>query len=266
MSLYAAVAVSGFRRYSTYRLATAAGIFTNTVFGLIMAYTYIALWDQRPHLGGYDQSMAITYVWIGQALFITVAVMGGGFQDELIERIRSGDVAIDLYRPADLQAWWLASDLGRAAFHLIGRGIVPMLFGALFFDLTLPGSPLTWVFSLVSVAIGVVVSFALRYLVVLSAFWLMDGGGVTTISGLATMFFSGMLLPLNVFPGTLGEVARLLPWSALLQVPADIFLGVHTGFGLVRALAFQAGWAVVLLGAGRGLQAVATRKVVVQGG
>ena len=44
----------GFRRYATYGSATLAGVFTNTVFGFIMAYTYIALWDQRPQLGGYD--------------------------------------------------------------------------------------------------------------------------------------------------------------------------------------------------------------------
>ncbi len=72
--LYAAVAAGGFRRYATYRTATAAGVFTNTVFGLILAYTYIALWDERPHLGGYDQAQALTYVWIGQALLMTLAI------------------------------------------------------------------------------------------------------------------------------------------------------------------------------------------------
>ena len=64
----------------------------------------------------------------------------------------------------------------------------------------------------------------------------------------------------------IGEVARLLPWAAMLQVPADVFLEEHTGAGLARALAFQAGWAAALLAAGRVLQAVAARKVVVQGG
>ena len=95
-------------------------MFTNTVFGLILAYTYIALWDERPHLGGYDQAQALTYVWLGQALLAAVAVMGGGFEDELIERIRTGDIAVDLYRPADLQLWWLAADLGRAAVPAAG--------------------------------------------------------------------------------------------------------------------------------------------------
>ncbi|NDZ78526.1 MULTISPECIES: ABC-2 family transporter protein [unclassified Streptomyces] len=266
MRLYAVVAAGGFRRFATYRVATAAGVFTNTVFGFIMAYTYIALWNERPHLGGYDQSQALTYVWLGQAMLTTMALLGGGLEDELIERIRTGDIAIDLYRPADLQLWWLASDLGRAGFQLIGRGVAPMALGALAFRLALPADPLVWLAFLVSLLFGVVVSFAIRYLVALAAFWLMDGAGVAQIAGIAGMFFSGMLLPLNLFPGLLGEVARVLPWSVLLQVPADILLGRRTGWGLVTAYAFQLGWAVVLLGAGRLLQSAATRRVVVQGG
>ncbi|MFF2187413.1 ABC transporter permease [Streptomyces sp. NPDC058155] len=266
MRLYAVVAAGGFRRHATYRTATAAGVFTNTVFGFIVAYTYTALWEQRPQLGGYDLSQALTYVWLGQALLMTCAMMGGGFEDELMERIRTGDIAIDLYRPADLQLWWLASDLGRAAFHLMGRGIVPMALGALAFDLALPDNPLTWLAFLLSVFLGVVVSFSVRFLVALSAFWLMDGAGVGQITFLVGLFFSGMLLPLTLFPGLLGEIARALPWSSLLQVPADVFLGRHTGWGLLGAFAFQAGWALALLTLGRLIQSVATRRVVVQGG
>ncbi|MEW1545843.1 ABC transporter permease [Streptomyces tsukubensis] len=266
MRLYGVVAVGGFRRFAAYRMATAAGMFTNVVFGFIIAATYIALWDQRPRLGGYGLDEALTYVWLGQALLTACAMMGGGFEGELIERIRSGDIAIDLYRPVDLQLFWLSGDLGRAAFQLLGRGIVPMGVGAFVFDLALPASPLTWAAFLAAIWLGLVVSFAIRYLVALSAFWLLDGAGVMQLSALAGTFFSGMLLPLNVFPGALGEIARALPWSSYLQIPADVLLGKHTGWGLAGAYAFQAGWAAVLLTAGRLLQATATRRVVVQGG
>jgi ABC-2 type transport system permease protein len=264
--LYTAVAVNGFRRYATYRAATAAGVFTNSVFGLILTYTYLALWHARPHLGGYDQAQALTYVWLGQGLHSVVALMGGGFEDELIGRIRTGDIAIDLYRPADLQAWWLAGDAGRAAFQLLGRGLLPLAVGALLFGLSLPVDPVRWLVFLLAVALGFAVSFAVRYLVALSAFWLLDGAGVAQIASLAGMFCSGMLLPLSVFPGTLGHIARALPWSALLQIPADVFLGKRTGSALLTGYAFQAAWAVGLLAVGRLLQSAATRRVVVQGG
>lgn len=97
--LYLAVAARGFRRYASYRAATAAGVFTNTVFGLILVYTYLALWDERPDLGGYDQAQAVTYVWLGQCLFAALAIQGGGVEAELMERIRTGEIAVDLYRP-----------------------------------------------------------------------------------------------------------------------------------------------------------------------
>ncbi|QIJ62954.1 ABC-2 family transporter protein [Streptomyces sp. JB150] len=261
--LYGAVAAGAFRRYATYRAATAAGVFANTVFGLILVYTYLALWDERPRLGGYDQAQAVTYVWLGQALLAAAAIGGGGFEDELMERIRTGDVAIDLYRPADLQLWWLASDLGRAGFQLLGRGVVPFAFGAVFFEVALPSEPLRWAAFLVAVGLGVVVGFGIRYLVALSAFWLIDGTGVVQMSWLAGFFCSGMLLPLNVFPGELGEVVRALPWSSLLQAPADVLLGTADP---LPTFAFQAAWAVALLALGRLVQSAATRRVVVQGG
>ena len=261
--LYAAVAAGGFRRYATYRTATLAGVFTNTVFGIILAYTYLALWRERPHLGGYGQTQALTYVWIGQALLVAVSVMGGGFEDELMERIRTGDIAIDLYRPADLQMWWLAGDLGRALFQLLARGVAPMVFGALLFPLALPARPLLWVAFLAAATLAMVVSFAIRFLVALSAFWLLDGAGVAQIAWITATFCSGMLLPLNVFPGVLGEIVRALPWASLIQAPADILLGTADP---LPVFARQFVWAVVLLAAGRMLQSVATRRVVVQGG
>ncbi|MFJ6723312.1 ABC transporter permease [Streptomyces sp. NPDC091281] len=261
--LYAAVAAGGFRRYATYRVATAAGVFTNTVFGLILVATYMALWDERPGLGGYDQAQAVTYVWLGQALFAALALQGGGFEAELMERIRTGAVAVDLYRPVDLQLWWLATDVGRSLFQLLGRGVVPFVFGALVFPAAVPSDPAVWVRFAGALVLAMVVSFAIRYLVALSGFWLLDGAGALQMLMVAGMFCTGMALPLNAFPEPLGEIVRALPWSALLQMPADVLMG-EAGAG--GTYLFQAGWAVVLLTAGRLMQAAATRRVVVQGG
>jgi ABC-2 type transport system permease protein len=269
--LYAAVARGSFRRYATYRAATWAGAFTNTVFGFFIAYTYQALWRVRPHLGGYDLSSALTYVWLGQALLMPIAAMGGGMQDDLEARITTGDIAVDLYRPVDLQGWWLGNDIGRACYHLLSRGVLPMMVGGLFFHLRLPaGGPVralvTWAGFLLSVLLAVVVSFALRYIASLTGFWLLDARGVRQISVVLGMFFSGFLLPLPLLPGGLATVTQLLPWASMIQVPLDVFLQRRTGSGLAAALALQTGWALALLGAGRLMQRAVTRRVVVQGG
>ncbi len=264
--LYVAVATRTFRRYSTYVGATLAGIFTNSVFGVIYSYAYLALWNQRPDAGGYDSIDAVTYVWLGQALLMTVATWGGGTTDDLAERIRTGDVAIDLYRPVGIMGWYLAGDLGRAAYHLLTRGVGPTVLGYLLFDIRLPGGPIAAVGFLLSLVLAVVTSFAIRWLVACSAFWLLDQSGLRMMAGALALFFSGMALPLVIFPEPWRSIALALPWASYLQTPADIWLGKREGLDLLAALALQGVWIVVLLGIGQVVLSAATRKVVVQGG
>lgn len=263
--LYVAVATRAFRRYSTYRAATLAGIFTNSVFGLIYSFAYLALWAERPGAGGYDSLDAVTYVWLGQALLMTIALWGGGATDDLAERIRSGDVAIDLYRPVGLVPWYLAADLGRAAYHLLTRGLAPTVIGFLLFDIRLPGVAGGLLF-LVSLTFAVVTSFAIRFLVATTAFWLLDQSGVALLSGVFAIFFSGMALPLVIFPEPLRSIALALPWASYVQTPADVWLGKLEGADLLAGLALQVGWLVVLLGCCQLVLGAATRRVVVQGG
>jgi ABC-2 type transport system permease protein len=264
MRLYLAVARHSFRRYSTYRVATVAGAFTNTVFGFIRASVLIALWQSRPVIGGYDVTAAVTFCFLSQALIAPTAVFGPAL--ELAERIRTGDIAVDLYRPVDLQAWWLAGDLGRAAFHLLARGVPPVVVGALAFNLRLPPTAANALAVLPSLLLALLVSFAIRYLLALGAFWLLDDRGANLLAFTLASFFSGLLVPLVLFPGWLGTQAARLPWAAMLQVPADVWLGRYRGADLLAALGLQAVWAVALLGLGRLLSAAARHKVVVQGG
>ncbi|GAB2852991.1 ABC-2 family transporter protein [Actinocorallia aurea] len=260
---YALVCWFSFRRNSSYRLAALGEAVSNTLFGFIRAFVLMALWEYRPDLGGYTVADAITFSFLTQALIGPVQIFGGL---DLAERVRTGDIAIDLHRPADLQLWWLADDLGRAAFTFVARGVPPMAAGWLAFGLVLPDGPLRWAAFLCSVVLAVVVSFAVRYLVALAVFWVHDARGIEGLAMVCSLFFSGMILPLVVFPGLLGDVANALPWAALVQVPADVFLGKRQGWDLAWAYAFQAAWAAALLGLGRVLTGAAHRKLVIQGG
>ena len=69
----------------------------------------------------------------------------------------------------------------------------------------------------------------MRFLVACTAFWLLDATGPTQIAFVLAIFFSGMTVPLVIFPGWLRDVALALPWAAYLQIPADIWLGKRSG-------------------------------------
>lgn len=265
MGVYWAIAVRSFRRFATYRIATASGIFTNTVFGFIFCGVFLTLWEAKPGLGGYDVADALTFVWLQQGLLMPIGIFGATTTVELGERVRTGEIAVDLYRPTHLMNWWLAMDAGRAGFQLLARGGVPLLIGSLVFDLNYPSSVTQWAAVAVALPMAVMVSFGIRYLVALSGFWITDSRGMENLAVVLSLFFSGTILPLVVFPGWIGEVARATPWAATLQVPIDVWLGRNPG-GLGSAFVFQLLWIVVLVTAARVATLLAMRKVVIHGG
>lgn len=267
LALWWAVAERSYRRHSTYRAAALAGVVTNVAFGAISSYVFVTLWGQRPHLGGYDVVDAVTYTWIAQAMITPVAVWGGGFQEDFTERIRSGDIAIDLYRPTGLVPWWLASDVGRATFHFMARAAPMIVVGALLFRLHFPTSPQRWVAFAAAAYLAVFVSFGLRFLVSLTAFWLLDSRGTEGIAAILGIFCSGLVLPLVVFPSAVRPLLLHLPWAALVQTPADVWLGKTGGLGgTLSALGFELLWGLALLAAAHAVLRRANRRVVLQGG
>jgi ABC-2 type transport system permease protein len=262
--VHALIVRQTFRRYVTYRGAVIGGITANTVFGVIKAFILTAIWREQPVIGGYDRADVLTYSFLAQAMIGPMALMSVAI--DIPARIRSGDIGTDLFRPVDFQSYWLSQDLGRAAFGLLARGVVPFAVGALLFPLRVPADPRVWGAFLVAVFLGVLVSFALRFLVAMAAFWLMDERGAAGIANALGMFFGGMVVPLVMFPGALGDLARALPWASLTQVPADALLRKRSGGSLAGAYLFEAAWAVALLAFGRLVTRRARQRVVAQGG
>ncbi|GAA5191326.1 ABC-2 family transporter protein [Rugosimonospora acidiphila] len=260
-----ALAGAGFRRYSTYRQATVAGAFTNTVFGFLRCYVILGVAAAAGGTAaGYRGSQLVTYVWVGQGLLAVVQMWGW---TDLADRIRTGDVQSDLLRPVNTVASYLATDLGRAGHAALTRFVVPTVVGALCFGMYFPHAPLGYLAFLVSALVAVVVSFGVRYLVNLTAFWLLDIRGVITLWQLGSNALSGLYFPLAFLPGWAQGVLWLgTPFPAAFQAPIDIL--VERGSVAHRSLLLldQGCWAALLIGACLLVQRRAERKLVVQGG
>jgi len=255
---------AGYRRYASYRAAALGGALTNSVFGLLRAsIVAAAVTSAGGTIAGYDAAAVVTYAWVTQAVIAPVHVFSW---TDVAQRVRTGDIAVDLARPVDLQLQFGATDLGRALATLLPRALPPLVVGALTFGLVLPRQPLVWVAALVCTLLAVGVSFACRFLLNLLSFWLLDLRGPVTLYVSVAALLGGLYVPVGWFPGWLRTLALATPFPSMVQAPADVISGRAAGLDLLGVLAVQAGWLVVTLLAGRLVLSRATRKLVLQGG
>lgn len=260
----AALAGAGFRRWSTYRQAALAGVFVNSAFGVIKLSILLAVADSAGGtVAGYDSASLSTYTWVAQGMIAVVMIFGW---TELADRVRTGDVAIDLARPIDLQLAWLAADLGRAGWALLSRGILPLAFGAFVYGVYVPSDPTAILLFPVSITVAVVISFGCRFMVNLCAFWLVEVRGIVMLYVLVSGLLGGHLVPVQLFPHWLRDLAYGTPFPSMVQSPIDLVTGQATGTEALGLVGMQVAWAAGLLLAGRLVLARATAKLVVQGG
>lgn len=260
---FAALVSAGFRRWSTYRQATFAGLFANVVFGFLRTYVMLTV-AAGGAVAGYAGDQLVTYVWFGQGIIATIALWGDA---ELAERIRTGEIAADLIRPVHPVLAYLGADLGRAGFALLTRFVGPLVVGAIAFHLYVPARAVTWPLAALSLLLAIVLSFACRYLVNATAYWLLDSRGPQMAWTLIATVCGGLYFPLHFLPQPVVLVLWLgTPFPSLLQAPCDIAVERGSTGLAVGMLAVQALWTVLALGACVGVQRLAERRVVVQGG
>jgi ABC-2 type transport system permease protein len=259
-----AMVVAGFRRYTSYRQATFAGAFTNTVFGVIkVSILFAAAASAGGVVAGYDRAALSTYTWLSQGMIAVVYVFAW---TDVAQRVRTGDVVIDLIRPVHPIAAWLAEDIGRAGQACLVRFCTPLIVGGAIYGLRFPERAATVPLLVVSASLGVLISFGCRVLVNMIAFWLLDVRGLVTIYVVTSNILSGLLMPVAFFPGWLRTLAYLTPFPSMVQIPVDVGVERLTGVGALGAVGMQACWAAALLAAAALVLRRGERRLVVQGG
>jgi len=263
LRFYVEVARTAFRRQVVYRWANLAGLLTNIVFGMIFSYVMIALYQVRSSAGGYDLIDALRYVWLVQSM--VMIVMTFGWYD-LMLTIRSGEVISDLSKPCDFYWYWFSREIGRSCYYLLYRGIPTYLAGMLLFRFGAPLDVRVWPIFLLSLSLGAMTGIAYRILFNIAAFWIIEARALGTLATVVALVFTGNYVPLPFFPGWLRAIADWLPFSGMMSVPAQVFLGKLIGLDLLINLIRQIGWLVLFIVLVRFVTIRAARRVVIQGG
>lgn len=254
------IAASSFRRYLRYRIAIVSTMLTNCVFGLVRASLLMAaVSGAGGEIAGFDALQASTYVWLGQCLVGVIPLWA--FTD-VADRIKSGDIAVDLLRPTPPVGAWLAADYGRSASALLVR-VAPMLaLGALTTGLALPTHPAVWLLALVSLLLAVTVSYLGWLLVNLLALWVLEVRGYATLYMIVMNTLCGLIVPVTWFPDWLLAIVSATPFPSMFQAPIEVAMGTAGA----ATLAVQLLWVLILGAAAQLALRQGLAKVVIQGG
>jgi ABC-2 type transport system permease protein len=269
MNAYLAVVSARFRTLLQYRGAAAAGVVTQTLFGLVRLMILEGFY-RSAGAQPFTFAQAVGYVWLGQ---ITFTMLPYNLDREVRALVESGTVAYELVRPVDLYTFWYARTLAWRAAPMVLRAL-PMI---VFVTLVLPMMGLgEWSLSLPSLTTSVLwaasmvgalaVSAALSTLMSVSLLWTVSGEGIVILTSSLMTLLSGLIMPLPLFPDWAQPILRALPAAAMLDLPARLFTG-HIPPGQAGwVLAQQAGWTLALILIGRILLARVSRRLVIQGG
>lgn len=267
MSTYFALLKMRFINGLQYRAAALAGIVTQFGFGFMFISQYLAFYRADPNAFPMEIDQVVSYIWVQQAFL--ALYMTWFFEGDIFSAIVSGQVAYDLARPMDLYGKWYCQCIATRLAKTILRCFPVLILGLLLpkpYALTLPSGPWQLLLFLLSsiLTLGVVVSFSM--FIYISTFYTLSPIGVRIISAVFADFMAGSIVPLPFFPDRFRQIAELLPFAAMQNMPLRIFSGNISGMEALYGIGFQLVWLIILVTAGKLWMEKALTRVVIQGG
>jgi len=260
---YWSILSARFRLLLQYRAAAIAGFGTQLFWGFIRVMIFTAFFNSSNAPQPMTLPETISYIWLGQALLL---LLPWNMDREIHEKIRSGNVAYELVRPLHLYWLWYVREVAQRVAPVTLRAIPMFILAWLFLGLSLPpsfGAALAFAGSVVG---AIFLSSAITTLLSITLFWTLSGEGMLRITPNLTIMFSGLVIPLPMFPDWSQPILSFLPFRGLMDVPFRLYLAHLPPEQAAGLIAHQLLWGLGFIGLGQILLKQGLKRVVVQGG
>jgi len=248
---------------SQYRAAAFAAICAQLFWGIVTMMIFRAFFSESSGPEPITLSQAITFLWLGQAL---LQMIPWSLDKDIEAQVKNGNVAYELLRPIHLYELWYVRSFALRAIPTLMRCIPIFVIAGLFFGLTRPVSVAAGCAFSFSVVLGLLLSSAIMTLILISLFWTISGEGIQRLSPHIAVIFSGLVVPLPLFPSWMQPVLDLQPFRGILDIPCRLYTGVIPVSEAYYYFAFQMVWTAIFVLLGQWLLSKALKTFVVQGG
>jgi ABC-2 type transport system permease protein len=259
-----------FLRLMAYRMRYVTGIATYAIFVGGQYFIWRAVYQAKgiapdARLDGLTLAELTTYIAVG---FIARAAYFTNTDGEIAGRFQSGDVTLDLLKPIDFHAQWLAQAAGETLFRIVCFATPMAVILVPMFDVSAPAGDGWWQFPVLFV-VAFWINAELNLLAGTVAFFLEDITGLLSLKRNLMMLLSGLMVPLHFLPAWLATVTGWLPFALVGYYPTMAYVGRlgHDGVPTFAAAMALAGvWALALRLANIALWNRAKGRLEVQGG
>lgn len=267
LSLFKIKTASSFQ----YRISGFAGATTSIFWVLIEITVYTIFYKYANNkdygmLGTLTLKQLISYAWLTQCLFL---MQPANIDSEILNKITSGDIGIELCRPLDLYFHWFSKTAASRFTPLIWRGSIVIIVGLCMpssYRLSAPTSFMGFLCMLISIgsALLLCTSYAMLTCAVrLSITW---GNGPTYIMMLIGMVLSGCYLPLQLWPKFMQNFLLFQPFAGYLDIPLRFYIGTMAPKNIFFAVGIQLIWVLIFIVLGKSIMSKKLKNIIVQGG
>jgi len=252
---------------ATHRFAYRLEVATAILWALIIVVLNASIWGEvsrgREQVAGMSPQEISSYVIVA---WVFVTVTGCRIEELIGHRFRTGQIAMDLIRPLELQTYLVYRQIGRASANLLLTATPVLLIAAVLFPVVWPTAWWTWPVVALSLILGVLIAAHLSFLIGIFAFQLKNIAGLGQLKATLGGLMSGAVVPLDAMPGVAREVVMWLPFQAICHTPVILFLERVPVEQIWMPLGVQLAWLCVLFGLCRVMWSRALSHLTVQGG
>jgi len=231
-----------------YRVNFFLDILSGILSSLIVVFLWIAIYRNADGgtIGGYSLGEMVTYL-LGCGL-LNSFILTTAENPETSQSIKDGTLSTLLIKPFSPYAVWFARDIGGKTFLLM-LGIIGYV-GVLFFfreHLILFASRSHLLLFAFSVFFAALLQFFFFEALSLLSFWIENTYGIRFTMRVIMEVAGGAIIPLSFFPDILQNLLMLLPFSYMIYIPMQIYLGRIPLSGVPFELLKESVWIMGLI-------------------
>jgi ABC-2 type transport system permease protein len=221
-----------------YRANTFAFFLRQTLWFFAEILIWLAVFQQKSQLGGYDLATMITYFLL---VYLISLFTGSSIDGWLSENIISGGLTRFFLIPVSVHWVVFFQDLGRKLSRFLWVFVI-WIIAFFIFNISVSGSNLA--LFLLSLFNSILLVFLFRFFIGLLAFWFISIRSLAWIIGQLESFLGGGSIPLSFLPLGVAKVAGFSPFGLSLSFPIRLFQNRIDGSEIYISFLLQYLWIV----------------------